>query len=132
MKIIKDLYISVGRDTVVKHHGLWFFGFQRLTGFLLAIYLIPHILVNSAALYNGAETYDLIVKYIQGPIFHYLEVLIVLGVFFHLFNGLRIIIADFFALTRRQGTLLTLASVSTALIFAYTVWVYWPKLIGAH
>ena len=132
MKITRDLYLSAGRNIVREHHGLWFFGLQRLTGFLLAVYLILHILINSSALFGSAETYDWITSLVQGPGFQYLEILVVLGVFFHLFNGLRIIIADFFALTRRQGTLLALVSVFTAIMFAYTVWVYLPKLTGMH
>lgn len=132
MGVINDLIISTRSrgEVITKHHGLWLFGLQRLTGFLLAVYLVPHIIVNSAALIGGPVLYNRWTAYVEGGSFHYLEILIVLGVFFHLFNGLRVMIGDFFALTRRQGLMADLVIIATALIFGYALWVYWPKLMG--
>ncbi len=134
MGIVNDLLINTRSrgEAVTRHHGLWLFSLQRITGFLLAIYLIPHIIVNSAALIGGPGTYTRWTAWVAGGNFKYLEILIVLGVFFHMFNGLRVMVGDFFALTRRQSLMANLVIIATALVFGYSVWVYLPKIIGAE
>jgi succinate dehydrogenase / fumarate reductase cytochrome b subunit len=121
VKWVKDFILN-------KHEGQPSFGLQRLTGILLAIYLIPHVFVNSYAFLFNAEAYDQATAFAQK--LHWLEVLIILGVAFHLFNGIRVIAVDFFAATRRRKPLFWLASALTAVVMIYTLYVYIPKMFG--
>ena len=123
MKCLKDFLLN-------KNTGQWSFGLHRLTGVLLAIYLIPHIIVNSAALWGGAEAYNRLSGMVQGPAFHFLEIAIILGVAFHLTNGIRIILVDLFPWSKAQQKLLTASIVLTGLVLVYSIYVYLPKLLG--
>lgn len=115
--------------TLNKHWGQVSFGLQRLTGILLAIYLIPHILLNSSALLFGSKAYTEMTGAVQGPAFHFLELAIILGVAFHMFNGVRLILADFFRMTRRQKVLFNWVMALTAAVMVYSLWIYIPKML---
>ncbi len=115
--------------TLNKHWGQVSFGLQRLTGILLAIYLIPHILLNSSALVFGPKAYTEMTGAVQGPVFHFLELAIILGVAFHLFNGVRLILADFFRMTRGHKKLFYWVMALTAGVMVYSLWVYLPKML---
>lgn len=114
--------------TLNKHWGQVSFGLQRLTGILLAIYLLPHILLNSSALVFGPKAYTKMTGAVQGPAFHFLELAIILGVAFHLFNGVRLIAVDFLRMTRAQRTLFYWVMVLTMVVMAYSLWIYLPKM----
>jgi succinate dehydrogenase / fumarate reductase cytochrome b subunit len=115
--------------TLNKHWGQVSFGLHRITGVLLAIYLIPHILLNSSALVFGPKAYTEITGSVQGPAFHFLELAIILGVAFHLFNGVRLILVDFFRMTRSQKKLFNWVMALTAAAMIYSLWVYLPKML---
>ena len=122
MKFLKDFLLN-------KNTGQWSFGLHRLTGVLLAIYLIPHIIVNSAVLWGGADAYNRLSGMVQGPAFHFLEVAIILGVAFHLTNGVRIILVDLFPWSRAQQKFLIASITVTGLVFAYSMCIYIPKFL---
>jgi len=105
------------------------FWLHRITGVLLAIYIFPHILINSAALFLGPEKYTYYLDLVQGPAFHVLEIAIILGVAFHMFNGIRVIMADFMESTRYQKLMLLFASFLTFIVFCYSLLVYVPKML---
>lgn len=123
MGLLKDSHLN-------RHTGHWSFVIHRITGILLAVYLIPHILVNSSALFGGKIAYDNATMSVQGGFWHILEALIILGVSFHLFNGVRIILIDLCGLTsdRAQKGLLFWACGMTILVFVYCVWFYVGKI----
>lgn len=111
-----------------RHEGQPSFGLHRLTGILLAVYLVPHIFLNGYALLFGPEKYDEATLMAQK--LHWLEVLIILGVAFHMFNGIRIIAVDFFAVTRARKTLFWIATALTAVTMIYSLYIYVPKMLG--
>lgn len=121
MNWLKDFLLN-------KHEGQRSFGLQRLTGILLAIYLIPHVFLNGFALFFGPEKYTESTAMAQK--LHWLELLIILGVVFHMFNGIRIICVDFFAATRSRKSLFWIASALTAVVMIYSICVYIPKMFG--
>lgn len=121
MSWLKDFLLN-------RHEGQPSFGLQRLTGILLAIYLIPHVFLNGYALMFGAEKYDAATEMAQK--LHWLELLIILGVAFHMFNGIRIIAVDFFSATRGRKRLFWIASALTAIVMIYSIYVYIPKMFG--
>jgi succinate dehydrogenase/fumarate reductase cytochrome b subunit len=55
-----------------------------------------------------------------------LEYLLLLAVIYHMFNGLRLIAADFFNLTEKQKGLLWIAIVIIALIASASLFVFFP------
>ena len=121
MEWLKDFLLN-------KHEGQPSFGLQRLTGILLAIYLIPHIFLNGYALLFGADKYNEATMMAQK--LHWLELLIVLGVVFHMLNGARIIAVDFFSATRSRKALFWIASALTVLVMIYSLSIYIPKMMG--
>ncbi len=121
MNWLKDFLLN-------RHEGQPSFGLHRLTGILLAVYLVPHIFLNGYAFLYGPEKYDEATLMAQK--LHWLEVLIILGVAFHLFNGIRIIAVDLFAVTRARKTLFWITGALTALTFLYSLYIYIPKMMG--
>ncbi len=121
MSWLKDFLLN-------RHEGQPSFGLQRITGILLAVYLIPHVFLNGYALMFGAEKYDTATEMAQK--LHWLELLIILGVAFHMFNGIRIIAVDFFSATRSRKRLFWIASGLTAVVMIYSIYVYIPKMFG--
>jgi succinate dehydrogenase / fumarate reductase cytochrome b subunit len=121
MNWLKDFFLN-------RHEGQPSFGLHRLTGILLAVYLIPHIFLNGYALIFGPEKYDEATMMAQK--LHWLEVLIILGVAFHMFNGMRIIAVDFFAVTRSRKLLFWITVALTAVTMIYSLYIYIPKMMG--
>jgi len=111
-----------------RHEGQPSFGLHRLTGILLAIYLVPHIFLNGYALLFGPEKYDEATLMAQK--LYWLELLIILGVAFHMFNGIRIIAVDFLSATRSRKALFWIAGALTALTMIYSLYIYIPKMVG--
>jgi succinate dehydrogenase / fumarate reductase cytochrome b subunit len=121
MNWLKDFFLN-------RHEGQPSFGLHRLTGILLAVYLIPHIFLNGYALIFGPEKYNEVTTMAQK--LHWLEVLIILGVAFHMFNGMRIIAVDFFAVTRSRKLLFWITVALTAVTMIYSLYIYIPKMMG--
>lgn len=121
MKWLKDFILNL-------HEGQPSFGLQRLTGILMAIYLLPHVFLNSYALLGGAPAYNRATAFAQK--LYWLEVLIILGVAFHTFNGIRIIVGDFFAATNSRKRLFWISSILTAIVFLYSLYIYVPRMLG--
>jgi len=121
MSWLKDFLLN-------KHEGQPSFGLHRLTGILLAVYLIPHIFLNGYALLFGPDKYDEATLMAQK--LHWLELLIILGVAFHMFNGIRIIAVDFFSATRARKTLFWIAGALTTITMIYSLYIYVPKMMG--
>ena len=121
MNWLKDFLLN-------RHEGQPSFGLHRLTGILLAVYLVPHIFLNGYALLFGPEKYDEATLMAQK--LHWLELLIILGVAFHMFNGIRIIAVDFLSATRSRKALFWIAGALTALTMIYSLYIYIPKMVG--
>ena len=112
-----------------RHLGQVAFGLQRLTGILLAIYLLPHVLLNGTALVAGPEAFDALARSLDTPFVHGVELLVILGVVVHGFNGLRILLVDFLAVTRLQQRLLGVMALLGCLAMLYALWRYSGKLL---
>ena len=121
MNWLKDFLLN-------RHEGQPSFGLHRLTGILLAVYLVPHIFLNGYALLFGPEKYDEATLMAQK--LHWLELLIILGVAFHMFNGIRIIAVDFLSATRSRKALFWIAGALTAFTMIYSLYIYIPKMVG--
>lgn len=74
--------------------GMWSWVFHRGSGLAVLGFLFLHILDTSLVGF-GPEHYNKFVKIYQSAVFRPLEVLLMAFVIFHSFNGLRIILVDF-------------------------------------
>lgn len=75
----------------------WAYFFQRITGILIFLYLLLHILVTSTRAI-GADTWERTMGAVSGPIFRFLEYLLIVLITFHAFNGIRLIATELFGL----------------------------------
>lgn len=107
--------------------GTWSFILHRLTGILLAFYLLAHLIVIATSPGN-AGAFDQRLASVQTRLFHLLEIGLIGVVFFHMLNGLRIIVADFFFLTKQHQKLLWIAMIIFIIIMAYATAVMLPKV----
>ena len=102
---------------------------HRITGVMLAIYLVPHFLtINKSRL--GPAAFDSELATYSGPFYAAAEYVLVAAVTFHLFNGLRITAVDLFDLSHRQRLLfgLVLAACLAVLLAASLIFV--PRILA--
>ena len=109
--------------------GTFSYVLHRITGIGLAIYLIMHTWVLSSAR-HGPEQFTKWLGAVQGPIFYFLEIFLIAGVFFHMLNGLRIIIADFFSLTHSHKVIFWIVVVLFIALMAWNLTSVLPRLFA--
>jgi succinate dehydrogenase / fumarate reductase cytochrome b subunit len=73
--------------------GMWAFVLHRFTGLLLVGYLFLHIWVISSVTVSGG-TFDDVMRFLQQPLFIFLDVGLLAAVAFHGLNGVRILLFD--------------------------------------
>ncbi len=76
--------------------GMWTWVLHRITGVSLFFFLFVHVL-DTALVRVSPAAYDEIIATYKTPIVNLLEVGLVGAVLFHAFNGIRIILIDFWA-----------------------------------
>jgi succinate dehydrogenase / fumarate reductase cytochrome b subunit len=109
--------------------GTWSWFLHRIAGVVLFLYIFPHFLVTSSYLLTGsAQGFDSWLGKVQTPLFHFLEIFLVAAVAFHLLNGLRIILADFFFMTKQHKGLLWVAMIIFVLVMILTVIMFVPRI----
>ncbi len=72
--------------------GLWFL--KILTGFLVLVVLIIHLIVNHLIVEGGLLTYADVVRYYQNPIIPIMEIAFLIFVVTHALIGLRSVLLD--------------------------------------
>ncbi|MEW5806213.1 MAG: succinate dehydrogenase, cytochrome b556 subunit [Acidobacteriota bacterium] len=115
-----------------KNVGMFSFILQRITGVLLTLYLFIHIFVISSAKRAGAEGFNAMMGAVQTPFFHWMELLLFIGIVIHALNGFRIIIVDVGAEARRHKAWLYAMSVIAIIIIVMGIYRFLPKLFGHH
>jgi succinate dehydrogenase / fumarate reductase cytochrome b subunit len=98
-----------------RHLGTWAFVANRLTGLGLVAYLYLHLAILSTLL-RGPRAWDGLVELFRSPLFLALDVLLVLGLAFHGFNGLRVALVGSGLLVDRHKALLVAAGVLVGLV----------------
>ena len=79
--------------------GMWSWVAHRVTGVLIFVFLLVHVL-DTALVRVSPEAYNAVIDHYKNPIMGLGEAGLVGAVVFHAFNGLRIMLVDFWA----QGT----------------------------
>lgn len=125
--IITRLLDTMNRN---KNVGMFSFLLQRITGVLLTLYLFMHILVISSAKLAGPEGFDAMMARVQTPFFHWMEVLLFIGIVIHAVNGIRIIIVDVGSEARRHKAWLYAMTIIGIIIIIFGIYKFLPKLFG--
>ncbi|HNP55435.1 MAG TPA: succinate dehydrogenase, cytochrome b556 subunit [Gordonia sp. (in: high G+C Gram-positive bacteria)] len=76
--------------------GMWAWVLHRITGVTIFFFLFVHVL-DTAVIRINAEEYDAIINTYKTPIIGLMEIALVFCVLFHAFNGVRVILIDFWS-----------------------------------
>jgi succinate dehydrogenase / fumarate reductase cytochrome b subunit len=95
------------------HVGQYSWLLHRVTGVAIILFLFAHV-VDTAVVGWGPEAYNRVASVYHNPFIRLLELGLVAAVLYHSFNGVKIMLIDFFpSLTRRVGAL----GIATTLLF---------------
>jgi succinate dehydrogenase / fumarate reductase cytochrome b subunit len=76
--------------------GMWSWVLHRITGVAIFFFLLVHVL-DTALIRVSPEAYDAVIGTYKNPIMGIGEVALVGAIAYHAFNGLRIILIDFWS-----------------------------------
>lgn len=96
--------------------GFLSFVVRRVTGVALVLYLFLHMWVIGSAL-GGPQSFDARMAMVQGPLFTFLEVLLLGAVVYHAIDGIRLLIVHYFKVTEYRKSLFYAVLGTTAIIF---------------
>ncbi|UOE44449.1 succinate dehydrogenase, cytochrome b556 subunit [Agromyces larvae] len=85
--------------------GMWSWVLHRITGVAIFFFLLVHIL-DTALVRVSPEAYNAVIGTYQTPIMGLGEVALVAAIVFHAFNGIRVILVDFWSWATRHQKLL--------------------------
>ena len=110
--------------------GQWAFVGHRVSGFLVFLFLLLHIV--DVSLVRWPDTYDQVHRLYGNVLLRLFEVGLLLALLFHTFNGLRIVAVDFFPdAVRNQRRLFQAVVVMTLLTgIPGGVVILWPFIEG--
>lgn len=91
-------------DVRQRNLGTWAFALNRLTAIGLTVYLFVHLAVLSILL-GGEESWDSFVNLARSPFFLTLDVILLFGVVYHMFNGIRVALVGMGVASRSHKTL---------------------------
>jgi succinate dehydrogenase / fumarate reductase cytochrome b subunit len=74
--------------------GMWSWVAHRVTGVLIFFFLFAHVL-DTALVRVSPEAYDAVIATYKNPIVGVLEIGLVGAIVFHAFNGVRVVLIDF-------------------------------------
>lgn len=102
------------------HPGQWSWVFHRITGVAVILFLFMHV-VDTALVGWGPEAYDKVVRAYANPIVHLLELGLVIAVWYHSVNGLKITAIDFFPRLVTHIKALSIGSLAVFLLGAIPI-----------
>ena len=76
--------------------GMWSWVLHRITGVAIYFFLLVHIL-DTALVRLSPEAYNAVIGTYKTPLMNIGETVLVMAIVFHAFNGLRIILVDFWS-----------------------------------
>lgn len=112
--------------------GTWSWLLHRITGLLLLFYLFTHLWVLGSAR-GGAASFNERLQAVQSPLFHFLEIGLILTVFYHMINGIAISVMDFADISHRHKAVVTVMVAVFAIMAIIAITVMLPRVLGgAH
>ena len=109
--------------------GVWAFWLHRITGLLIAFYLLLHILVISTVL-ASTGSFDAAMVTLKAPIFVLLEMGLIGSILLHGLNGVRIVMFDLGYGIKRQKELFVVLMVIGVIPLAIAFFIAWPHIVG--
>jgi len=92
------------------HEGQWSWLFHRITGVGIILFLFAHV-VDTAVIGWGPTAYNRVLSAYENPYVRMLELGLVAMVVYHSFNGIKVLLIDFFpSLTTKIRTLGTITA----------------------
>ena len=107
-----------------KATGMWAWLFFRISGVLLSLYLLTHIIIISTARWaSEGSTFNTIMKTFDKAPFVVLDLALVVAVLYHALNGVRIILMDFGVGIKRHKLIYWICMAVVVICFAIFAWV---------
>lgn len=101
-----------------KTTGFFSFVLRRVTGVALVLYLSLHIWVIGSAL-SGVDTFNNRLNFLQTPLFKIAEIALLAAVVYHAFDGIRLLIINWFKVTdQRKSMFYAVMVISVILVIA--------------
>jgi succinate dehydrogenase / fumarate reductase, cytochrome b subunit len=95
--------------------GFISFFLRRLTGIALVIYLLMHMWVIGG-INNGAATFNDRMEFLGKPLFRLAEIALLAAVVYHAFDGIRLLIVNYFDVTEYRKSLFYAAMVVSVIL----------------
>jgi len=106
--------------------GMWSWVLHRITGVAIFFFLLVHVL-DTSLVRLSPEAYDVVIATYKTPIIGLAELGLVAAILFHAFNGIRIILIDFWSKGSKYQNAMFWVVVGIALIiFA----IFTPRHLG--
>ncbi len=83
------------------HEGMWSWVLHRVTGVAIFFFLLVHIM-DTALVRLSPQAYNAVIDTYKQPIMGFGELVLVAGIAYHAFNGLRIILIDFWSFATKH------------------------------
>ncbi len=98
--------------------GMWSWVLHRITGVAIFFFLLVHVL-DTALVRVSPQTYNGVIDTYKQPIMGLGELVLVAAIVFHAFNGLRIILIDFWSVgTKHQRAMFWIVIVLWVVLMA--------------
>jgi len=110
--------------------GQWAFLGHRITGFLVFLFLLLHIV--DVSLLRWPDTYDQVHRLYGNVVLRLFEVGLFFALLFHTFNGVRIVAVDMFpeAVRNQRRLLQAVVALTVAIGVPGGVVIMWPFIEG--
>ena len=107
-----------------KATGMWAWLLFRISGVILALYLLTHIIIISTARWaSGGSTFNSLMKMFDNSALVVLDLALVVAVLYHALNGVRIILMDFGIGIDRHKIIFWSCMAVVVICFAIFAWV---------
>lgn len=112
--------------------GMWSWVLHRVTGFLVFLFLLVHV-TDTAMVRVSPATYDRVIGTYHNPIMGLLEAGLVAAILLHAFNGLRIVLIDFWSKgTKYHKTLLWTGAVIVVVLLVPFLVIHLTHVFGGN
>lgn len=98
-----------------KTTGFLSFVLRRFTGVALVLYLLLHIWVIGSSL-NSPDAFNDQLNFLQTDLFKVLEIALLAAVIYHAFDGVRLLLVNWFKITEKRKSLFYSVMVVSALM----------------
>lgn len=112
--------------------GMWSWVAHRISGIAIFFFLLVHVL-DTAMVRVSPETYNAIMQIYKNPIMGLGEAGLVAAILYHAFNGIRIILVDFWSGgTKNHKAMLWGVLILWAIFMAGFLFRHLPIIFGGH